>query len=902
VNSSDDRPNPEDLLALANAAEAGARKGKLKVFFGACAGVGKTYAMLRNAQQLRQQGVDVVVGLVETHGRSETAALLEGLELLPRKQTEYRGRTLGEFDVDAALARRPAVLLVDELAHSNLPGCRHPKRWQDVEELVAAGIEVHSTLNVQHLESINDVVNNITGVPVWETVPDRVFDASTEIVLVDLPPEDLLQRLREGKVYLPEQAERAVKNFFRKGNLVALRELALRRTADRVDDDVRLYRREISAGRIWHTRERLLACIGPAPGSEVVLRSASRMASALNAEWHAVHVETPELRALSDAERGLVMERLRLAENLGAITATVSDHTVVGGLAKFAQRNNVTKLVIGRSSHTRPWQRTARDLAHAVTTRLPDVDVVVVAGAATTRAPEPTPRPKASAWNRFRPYLLASGASAATALLLYPFHASLDQTNIAMLFLAALVPVAMLLGRGPATLSAILNVLGFDVFFVQPRFSLAVEDVEFLVTFAVMLAVGMVIARLTARLAYEASVSSEREEQTRDLYELARQLSAALTNEQIMMIVQRAVKSQTGGEARILLPDARHNLLRPEGEALEHLELGTAQWSLDHAQPAGANTDTLPGSPLHYLPLKAPMRVRGVLALNLSEPRLLHSSQLRQQLDTIAALAAIALERVHFVAVAQETLVTIESQRLRESVLSALSHDLRTPVTAIAGIAESLAQTDSADSEHRTELLASLQRQAKGMARLVANILDMARFESGQSNSLRLDWQSLEELVGAARYQLADVLKGRVVQVEIPHDFPLVHADGVLLERVLVNLLENAAKYVPPDKPIGILARVADDAAEMVVWDEGPGLPQGDPERLFNKFVRGVSESSVAGVGLGLAICRAIVEAHGGTIHAENRAGGGAAFVVRLPLASVPELEPEAEAESESEP
>lgn len=899
LDSESQRPSPEDLLALANASERSNGTGKLKIFFGASAGVGKTYAMLRSARQLREQGVDVVVGIVETHGRRETAALLEGLEVLPRREVAYRGRILYEFDVDAALTRKPAVLLVDELAHSNLSGCRHPKRWQDVEELLAAGIDVYSTLNVQHLESINDVVNNITGIPVWETVPDRVFDAANEVVLVDLTPDDLLQRLREGKVYLPEQAERAVKNFFRKGNLVALRELALRRTADRVDDDVRLYRRETSGNRIWRTRERLLACIGPAPGSESVLRSASRMASALNADLHAVYVETPELRSLSDDERGLVMERLRLAENLGASTATISDTTVVGGLTKYASQNNVTKLVIGRSIEMRFWKRTQRDLAHAVTTRLPEVDVVVVAGAALgqkQRRKPVTPRP---AKHEIAPYLIATAASAATTLLLYPLHAHVDQTNIAMLFLAALLPIAMRLGRGPATLAACLNVLGFDVFFVEPRFSLAVADIEFLLTFAVMLAVGLVIARLTARLKFQASLAMEHEEKTREFYELARKLSAALTNDQIAAIVEQAVKAQTGGDALLLVPDANARLRAPDDQRSEHLELATAQWCLDNARPAGANTDTLPGSPLHYVPLKAPMRVRGVLAIALADARLLHTTDLRQRLDTITALAAIALERVHFVAVAQETLVKIESQRFRESLLSALSHDLRTPITAIAGIAESLSTEGSAVASKHDELIAALRRQAQGMARLVANILDMARFESGTEKSLRLDWQSLEELVGAARHALADVLARREVVVDIPVDFPLLRADGVLMERVLVNLLENAAKYTPPDRRIGITARANADNVEIVVWDEGPGLPPGDPERLFNKFVRGDAESTVSGVGLGLAICRAIVEAHGGTIVAQSTPGKGARFMIRLSVENIPTLEAEGGDDSE---
>lgn len=885
------RPAPEDLLALANASEAHRQPGKLKLFFGANAGVGKTYAMLMNARRLRDEGVEVVVGLLETHGRAETAALLEGLERLPLREMTYGDRQFQEFDVDAALARRPAVLLVDELAHRNVPGSRHPKRWQDVEELCAAGIEVHSTLNVQHLESINDVVNSITGVRVWETVPDRIFDAANEVVLVDISPDDLLQRLRDGKVYMPAQAERAVQHFFRKGNLVALRELALRRTADRVDDEVRLYRRERSGEGIWPIRERLLACMSPAPGSDRVLRSASRMAAALNAEWHAVFVETPHFHAMDAASRAVIMERLRMAENLGAVTATIADHSVAGGLVKYALRNNVTKLVIGRSPRGRFWERNEQDMAAAVTTRLPDVDVVVVAGGDLSGGARRPVWAAAGERLAIRPYLAASAASILTTLVLLPVYSVLDQTNVAMLFLAALVAVAMRFGRGPATWAAFLNVLGFDVFFVEPRFSLAVSDLQFLLTFVVMLAVGLLIAQLTARLKFQVALALGREDKTREVYELARHLTAALGNEKIAELVQQAVRAQAGGRAWLLLPDRHDRLQAPLGEVVSELDLSVAQWSFENGRPAGASTDTMPGSALHYMPLKAPMRVRGVLAISLAEPHLMQSTELRRQLDTIAALTAIALERVHFVAVAQETLVQIESQRLRESLLAALSHDLRTPITAIVGIAEMLGQTPAMNAARHAELLAALHTQSRGMARLVANILDMARLESGQAQPVRPDWQSLEELVGAALRSVGDLLSGHVLSVALPEDFPLLYVDGVLLERVLVNLLENAAKYVPPGGHVGVTARIGAGVAEIEVWDDGPGLPHGDPEQLFRKFYRGAAESGASGVGLGLSICRAIVEAHGGTITASSRPGGGARFVVQLPLKETPALE-----------
>lgn len=887
------RPDPDELVRQVREEEARAGRGKLKIFFGASAGVGKTFAMLRAAQQLQKSGTEVVVGLVETHGRRETLELVEGLEVIPRKVLPYRGHDIEEFDIDAALRRRPAVILIDELAHTNAPGSRHPKRWQDIEEILSQGVNVYSTLNVQHLESLNDVVGQITGVRVAETVPDRVFDAADEITLVDLPAEELLQRLKDGKVYMAEQAVRAAKNFFRKGNLIALRELALRRTANRVDDDMAGYRIRAAATQVWHTRDRVLACVGPAPGSDDVLRSAARLASALNADWHAVYVETPSHQGLSEGAIAVVLGRLKLAQDLGASTATISGADVAAGLIAYARKQNVTKVVLGRTVHSwlrNPW---VLDLPQQIERSAPDIDLVLVGRSAETdsraAAAKVVPPPPRAITRR---YGAAIAASAATALVTFPFFPALDDTNIAMLFLASVLPVALYLGRGPAVLAALLNVLAFDVLYVQPRFSFAVSDAEYLITFLVMFAAGLLTANLASGMRFQTRKALSREEHMRDLYQLARDLSGALTNEQIAGIVHRAVKGLFAAESCLFLPDGSDRLQQPDRPDVVAVDLGIAQWSFDRGTAAGAGTDTLPGSAGHYLPLKAPMRVRGVLAIENLPPEALLMTEDHQQLETLGALAAIALERVHFVTVAQETLLKIESGRLRESMLSALSHDLRTPLAAMQVMVESLLQERASLPAAQHDLVARIHAQVRGMSRIVGNLLDMARLEAGPG-VLRPDWQNLEELIGVARNALGPILDRHRVVVDIPPDFPLLYGDGVLLERVFANLLENGAKYVPEGATIGIRAALRDGRAEIIVWDNGPGLPKGQEAELFEKFVRGKSESPVSGVGLGLAICRAIIDAHGGAIAAGNRKEGGAEFRILLPLKTPPELEPE---------
>lgn len=880
------RPDPDAALAQVRAQEKRDARGSLRIYVGASAGVGKTCAMLLEARKLAASGADVLAGVVETHGRQDTAALLAGLDLLPARSLPYRGRDLPEFDLDAALARRPALVLVDELAHTNVPGSRHPKRWQDVEELLAAGIDVFTTLNVQHLESLNDVVAGIAGVKVAETVPDSVFDGADEVVLVDVPADELLARLKAGKVYQGAQAERASNNFFRKGNLIALRELALRRTAERIGDDVRAYRVEQAIAPVWKTDGALLACVGPRNGAEHVVRNCARLAGQLDCAWHAVYVETPALQRLPDARREATLGVLKLAQELGATTAVLPDAEPAQALLAYARSHNLQRLVLGRAQRHLRWSRPL----HARLSRLaPDVDLLEVgAGAAARPRPaQESPGAAPAHPNRLR-YLWAGLIGLGAALLFSPLSNWLDLANIAMLFLLVVLLVAVRFGRGPSVLATCVCVAGFDFFFVPPRYNFAVSDVQYLITFGVMLAVGLITGQLTAGLRFQAQVARRREARAHSLYEFARELSGALQNEQVLESTRATIAGAFGARAVLLLPDADGKLVSGHDD-LAGLDAGVAQWAFDHASPAGHGTHTLPGSPLFYLPLRAPMRTRGVLAIAPDGGRWLPLPEQRQQLDTYAALAAIALERVHYIEVAQAALVSMESERLRNSLLAALSHDLRTPLTSLVGLSESLLRAEPPLAANERETAAALHEEARRLATMVANLLDMARIESGAVR-LNRQWQALEETVGSALLPLRQALGARSIRTRIPADLPLLHFDAVLLERVLSNLLENAAKYTPPGSTITIAASVREDRVEVGVSDDGPGLPPGREEALFEKFARGQQESAMPGVGLGLAICRAIVEAHGGRITAGQAPEGGAMITFSLPRGTPPAL------------
>jgi len=894
------RPDPDQLLAQIREEEAQAKRGRLKIFFGASAGVGKTYAMLAAAHTAKLQNINVLIGVIETHGRSETQALTEGLELLPLKHVVDKQRTVTEFDLDAALTRAPSLILIDELAHSNAVGTRHPKRWQDVEELLSAGIDVWSTMNVQHLESLNDIVGGITGIRVWETVPDHVFDNADEVVIVDLPPDDLLQRLKEGKVYLAQQAERAVQNFFRKGNLIALRELALRRTADRVDSDMLQYRQSSAVKPVWGTRDSLLACIGPHEQAEKTVRSTARLAAQLNVPWHAVYVETPALQRLPEAKRRRVLATLKLAQDMGAQISTLAGQDIAEALVKYARQHNLSKVVLGRDEQPRRrfWRQVLADRIGALGA---DLDVIQVS------LPSGSPRTENKSETRESPilwpaYLWSVVLCAATTLIALPLLGVLEQANIVMLFLLAVVAVAVRFGRGPAVLAAFVSVGAFDFFFVSPRFSFAFADVQYLVTFSVMLVVALVIGQMTAGLTYQARVAQRREDRMRALYDMSRLLSAALITEQVAEISAQFLSAEFGARSALLVADDNNKLLAPmvTGDAPQ-VDLAIAQWSFDKTEPAGYGTDTLPSSTTLYLPLSAPMRVRGILAVQPRDTTRLVVPEQRRLLDTCASLLAISLERIHYINVAQDTTVQMESERLRNSLLSAISHDLRTPLSVMVGLAEALQLTKPPLTGEAAEIATAVGESALRMNTLVNNLLDMARLESGKV-VLNRQWQPIEDVVGSALRAVQPILGGRSVHVVLEDDLPPVRIDAVLIERILINLIENAVKYTPPATTLDLGARATPDHFEVWVADEGPGLPHGHEEAIFNKFMRGKKESSIPGVGLGLAICRAIAQAHDGTITGVTRPEGGACFTLRLPRETPPVIEPFAQQTDEEQP
>jgi two-component system sensor histidine kinase KdpD len=886
-----ERPDPETLLAQVTAQEASARRGRLRIYFGASPGVGKTYAMLAAARALREQGRDVVVGVIETHGRRETEALVAGFELLPLAEREFNGRPAREFDLDAALLRRPALILVDELAHTNLAGSRHRKRWQDVEEILAAGIDVFTTLNVQHLESLNDVVGGITGVTVRETLPDTFFDDADEVMLVDLPADDLLARLEAGKVYVPEQIERAARNFFRKGNLMALRELALRRTADRVEDDVQAYRSNQAIERVWKTEASLLCCIGPDAGADDVVRSAARLATQLGVEWMAVYVETPALQRLPARERERILGTVKRAADLGAKTAILSGANPAALIADYARTHNCSKVIVGRQGAARRWPwspNVATELAQCV----PDIDIVTIGRGETRNTMPASARDgvddDGDATQKWMRYLWSIGACALTTLVAAALLPYFDLANIVMLFLLTVVLVALKLGRGPAVAAAFVSVAAFDFFCVPPRMSFDVSDAQYLLTFVVMLIVALIIGQMTAGLRYQARIASYREERARSLYEFARELSSLLQTQDVVDKAGEIIASTFRAEVALLLPDAHERLVARAGaRAALPADLAAAQWAYDNAQPAGPGTDTLAGSAFLYVPLRAPMRTRGVLAIRPENRRLLLVPEQRRQLDTFAALAAIALERVHYVEVAQQALLSMEGERLRNSLLAALSHDLRTPLAALVGLAESLSITKPPLAGPQLETAEALADEARRMSALVDNLLDMARIESGEVK-LNRAWLPFEEVVGGALRSARTALARHRVEVHVAPDLPLVELDATLIERVLYNLLENAAKYTPADTVVTLSAEVAGDDLLVCVSDTGPGIAAGQEQAIFDKFTRGARESALPGVGLGLAISRAIIDAHRGSIWAANAHGGGARFCFTLPLGTPP--------------
>jgi two-component system sensor histidine kinase KdpD len=893
---SDGRPNPDALLSRIQAGEPRKGRGALMIFFGYAAGVGKTYAMLEAARRAVAQGRDVVVGYIEPHGRPETQALMEGLEMIPPREIDYRGMTLREFDVDAALARHPELILVDELAHTNVEGCRHAKRWQDVEELLEAGIHVWTTLNVQHIESLNDAIGGITGVRVRETVPDQVFERADDLELVDITPEELIGRLRAGKVYLPEQAERALASFFQKANLTALREFSLRQAARRVQSDVDTARRQRAASAPWATTDRLLVCVGPSPSTARVIRTAKRMAQALDAPWMAVGVEKVGMTA-DAAVQARMAEHYRLAERLGAEVVTLSGQDVAATLLEFARSHNVTKILVGKSEQPR-WRRfLLGSVVDDLLERSGEIDVYVVRGEGEPSGPRRAPEPAAG--RRWLPYLRATGIVAAGALVALPIdRVGLHETNVVMVFLAAVAVAAALCGRGPAILASVIAVLVFDFGFVVPRFTFAVADTEYVVTFVVMLAIALLISTLTSRLKAQVEGGRVRERRITALYELGKQLSSISGATFLAAAAARKVAELTGGEAAVYAgsPGEKPEILFGGTSAIARHPVSepAARWVIEHDQLAGAGTDTLPNAVALFLPLTASQQTVGALAVK-AEPiqRLLEPDQ-RRLLEACAGQLALAIERDRMALAASEAQLQAQTEQVRSALLSGVSHDLRTPLAAIAGASSGLLQPGSIDETTRRQLLETIADESYRLTRLLENILQMSRLELGGATA-RMQWNILEEIVGSALVRTRQELGPRRIEVSIPPDLPLLLVDGPLMEQLFVNLLENAARYTLPHSTVGITARTEGRWVLVSVVDDGPGLPPGSEERIFEKFYRGnPGADGGRGSGLGLAICRAVAKVHGGTITARNRPEGGVEFVLRLPLSeNPPQVEPE---------
>jgi len=889
----DHRPDPEQLLARLeiDPAESDSPRGKLKIYCGFAAGVGKTYAMLEDARTVAAAGTDVVCGYIEPHGRPETEALLDGQDLLPCRTVTYRGVTLREFDLDAALTRQPTLILVDELAHTNAPGFRHAKRWQDVEELLDAGINVWTTLNVQHLESLNDVVAQITGVVVRETLPDKVFDQADELELVDLPPDNLLERLREGKVYVPEQAKRAMQRFFKKANLIALREIAMRRTADRISTQVQTARLGETRTQTWPTNERLLVCVGSSPTSAKVIRTAKRMAAAMHAQWIAVHVETPDGQKMEEQARRQLALHMRLAEQLGAETVTLTGQDVVAEMIDYAQSRNVTKIVIGKTGQAKRYRVWHRSLVDHLIARSGDIDVYVIRGVEDqTLSGKPTTTPPID----YRSYAKATAVMAVATEVSWAFdRVGLSDADLVMSFLLGVVYVAARLGRGPAIYASVVAVLLFNFLFTHPHYTFTVTDTKYLFTFGVMFVIGVMISTLTSRMKEQAELSRRRERYTEALYRLSRRLAGTLGSHQLVAAAQEQLSEIFGGEVVVFLPDD-HQTLRPalrrgQGFAERANEAAVALWVYEHGRLAGAGTDTLPNAQALYLPLVGPGGTVGVLAIQPSQAERLSTPEQRQLLETFASQIALALERDRLAEEAQRVLAQAQTEKLRSALLSSVSHDLRTPLAAIAGASSSLLTSTSMDDQTRHELLQMVYEEAERLSRLVENLLYMTRVESGNI-TVHKQWQPLEEVVGTALDRSSRQLTAHPVHVELAADFPLLPFDGLLLEQVLMNLFDNAAKYAPAGTPIDLHAWIDDDEALVQVADRGPGLAADELGRVFEKFYRGLQATAPVsrGAGLGLAICSAIIQAHGGRIWAENRPGGGACFLFSLPLEGPP--------------
>ncbi|AWN54591.1 sensor histidine kinase KdpD [Methylobacterium sp. 17Sr1-1] len=889
------RPSPDALLAQARREAPG--RGRLKIFLGAAPGVGKTYEMLTTAHARLREGVDVVVGVVETHGRPETEALVAGLEVLPRRAAPYGGAALAEMDLDGLIARKPRLALVDELAHTNAPGSRHPKRYLDVEELLQAGIDVHTTLNIQHVESLNDVVAQITRIRVRETVPDSILDRADDIEVIDLSPGDLIQRLQEGKVYLPHQAERALKHYFSPGNLTALRELALRRTAQQVDDQLVTHMRAHAIPGPWAAGERVLVCVSEDPRSAGLVRYAKRLADRLRAPFTALTVESRRSAQLSEAERDRIADTLRLAERLGGETATLpSQGRIADDVVGFAREHNATHVVIGKSTRSRWFELLNGSVVHDLLRRSGPISVHVVAGEEVAGAPAahkgvPTAAPPRPSLLPYAAALAAVGAALGLGLAL---QSSLGHESTDLVFLTAVVAVAVRFGLTPSLAAVLASSLAYNFFFLPPLYTFTIADPTNVVALFFFTLVAVVVSNLAARVRAEATISRARSKATEALYGFSRKLAGCGTLDDVLWATAYQIALMLRLRVVLLLPQmdgANAGTVTvmagyPPEDFLDEADLAAARWTFDHGRPAGRGADTLPGAKRLFLPLRTGRGMVGVVGLDGDKPGPLLTPDQRRLLDALADQGALAIERVHLVEDLDRARRSAETDRLRQALLSSLSHDLKTPLAAVLGSATTLRDLrDALDPEATGDLLATVIDEAERLNRFIANLLDMTKLESG-ALAPNLAPHDLGEIVGTALERAAKILAHHRVALALRPGLPSLSLDAVLMEQVLFNLLDNAAKYAPEGSLVRVEGWREGDAVVLRILDEGEGIPAGDEERIFDTFYRVRKSDRVrAGTGLGLAISRGFVEAMGGRITARNRGDGpGAAFTLIVPV------------------
>lgn len=878
------RPSPDALLAALQHDSARETRGRLKVFLGMCPGVGKTYAMLEAAQRELKAGRDVVIGYVETHGRRETDALTAGLKIVPRKSIEHRSLSLTEMDLDAVLARHPQIALVDELAHSNAPGSRHPKRWHDIKELLDAGIDVFTTCNVQHIESRADTVRQITGAEIRETVPDSVLDTA-EIELIDLPPAELLERLTQGKVYVPERAAAAAGNFFREANLTALRELALRLVADHVGEETQEYHRAQTAAGPWKTGHRLLVAVSASPYSEPLIRWTRRMADSLKCPWLAVHVESS--RQLTDDAQARLEKNLALARTLGGEVIATTDEDLSRGILRVAYQQNISQIIVGKPSagNWLEWLR-AGILLRRLTRDSGNIDLHVVRAEKTESIKrKPLWRPRGR--TRWQDYIVAAGVVAAVALLSVLIDPKFSLPRVpGMFFLLTVVVLALFLGRGPVLLAGALSALVWDYFFLPPRYTFIIQNTEDAILFGMYFVVAIVLGQLVARIRAQELAERYREERATALYQLSRELAQAGTRDEVVWQLTAEINRVFSTPAAVLLPGKNGLAPHPDSPlALSDKEVNVADWAFQHRQAAGRFTDNLPGADALHLPLATERVALGVLSV--SPPGQTLTLAQRDLLEAYARQAALVLDRVALRAAAEQSKLVAESERLSNALLNSISHELRTPLAAITSATNALVEAKNGPLQHA--MVSEIQEAGTRLNRLVGNLLDVTRLESGHVQA-KLEWCDIGDIIQTTVRALERELAGRELTIEVQPKLPLARLDFTLMQQALSNLLFNAVMHTPRNAAISVRARTEAKELVLTVADTGSGLPTELLPRLFDKFVR-APNAPPGGSGLGLAIVKGFVEAQGGRIIAENKSSGGAIFTIRLPqLESPPAL------------